>query len=148
MTLSITPAHLDRLILNPWFGTLTRNAFDILLDQIDDWSNRAIVYFDIDGLKQANDRWGKAGSSKRIADALAWRAGDIGCWFSGDEFAAIVPVADALEFAQRIQSELRLQEMSATIVILSSPGGREAIDRAETLVSECKTRARNTIYVA
>lgn len=141
----IDPSIIARLSTNVWFGCLTRQALDLALEATD-LTGKAIVYFDIDRLKAANERWGKAESSRRIREALACRAEDVilGNWFSGDEFAAIVPTTDALGFARRIQAELQAREMSATFLVWT----RRDMDAAEIGLAAIKDRGiRAAIYV-
>lgn len=142
--MNISAQHLDRLVYNRWFGCLTRNAFEIQLEQID-WRGKAIVYFDIDNLKLANDSWGKEESSRKIAESIAFRRTDIGQWFSGDEFAAVVSLDDAVGFAKRIQKELTARDMSATFLIAT---GIRDVDHAERVLSKMKTNVgKARIYI-
>lgn len=113
------PDILHRLAISPVFGVPTRSALEVALLDFD-LTGLALVYFDIDQLKQANELWGKVVSSRKIATALHARATDllIGQWFSGDEFLALVPIQDATAYAEVLLASFKAQSMSATIVII------------------------------
>lgn len=143
LTSQPTPALIEQLAVSPSFGCLTRPAFELSLACVDS-SDMAVIYFDIDWMKQANDRYTKEGVNDRIRAAIAFRRDDIGQWFSGDEFVAFLSLEDALGFAQRVQAQLHEQGLSATILIQTSS---RDIDQAERTLSACKARGRNRIYV-
>lgn len=113
---------ITRLSYNRGFGCLTRQALDILLEEMP-LEGLAIVYWDIDGLKQKNDPelggWGKEESNRRINDSIQARGTDCvaGQVHSGDEFIAFPPAEDAVSMAQRILERLWQNEMSATFYI-------------------------------
>lgn len=119
-------AKVARLERSIWFGCLTRNGLDEVLQTLD-VSGLALVYFDIDNLTLCNDRWGKPESSRRVAWALQMREADvtIGQWFSGDEFISLVPAVDAYGYTQRLLSRLKAQSMSATFVIVALDQGSD-----------------------
>lgn len=130
-------AENNALRTNPWFGVLTRNAFDQYLRSVE-WTHKAIIYLDVDGLKQANNKWGKEESSRRIRAALSVRSNDIGTWFSGDEFALVVDIHDALGVALRLRDAFHAQNMSATFLIATGGTGPRDIDTAEKMLSMLK----------
>jgi len=119
--------RVSELSVSPWFGCLTRNALDVAIRAIDT-ADLWVCFFDIDRLKQANERWGKLTTSNKIAASIKPRSSDllaeyhlpiVGQWFSGDEFVAILPEADVLGYAQRVQKALHSEELSATFVLVS-----------------------------
>ncbi|SEH10323.1 GGDEF domain-containing protein [Thermoleophilum album] len=104
-------AHTD-----PLTGLLNRRGFDAVLDREVERSRRSgrplsVVFGDVDGLKGLNDAAGHdAGDAALVAIARAiWhlkRRIDVGARFGGDEFALVLPEADAagaLVVAERIR---------------------------------------------
>lgn len=89
-----------------------------MLQEID-LSGMSFVYFDLDGMKQANTQYGKAEVNRKIKSAMHFRESDIvvGQVFSGDEFVALVPIQDAYGFARRLQDSLTEHKLSATILV-------------------------------
>ena len=143
----ITPDIIARLSVNRWFGCLTRNALDLALETTDR-AGKAVVYFDIDRLKAANSTYGKEEVSRRIREVFAQMRHDdiiLGNWFSGDEFVAIVPMADAIGFAKRMQASLRQQALSATFLVWT----HQDMDAAERLLTVIKDTwgIRDAIFV-
>lgn len=113
-----------RLSINETFGCLTRQALDVLLEELA-LDGLAAVFWDIDQLKEANTRWGKAESSRRIKEAIQARVTDCvaGQVWSGDEFIAFLQPVDAVDMAYRILGRLQDLGMSATFcVMLPQPG--------------------------
>ncbi len=113
---------LRKALTSPWFDCWNRNALDLLIESEQIPANYALVLLDVDKLKQANELYGKEGSSLRIRRSLAREKDKIYCVFSGDEMAAFVPYSDAVGFAQRLQSELHSNGLSATFVISDCEG--------------------------
>ena len=145
MNIALTQANLDQALRNPWFGIYNRCALDIALAQGLIPVGFAKVYFDIDGLKQANDRWGKVESSRRIKHALCRTTDYTFSAFSGDEILTFCPTHDAVGYAHRIQSDLCSMGLSATFAI--SLGGHTP-DELEEEVSRAKDLGhRGTITV-
>jgi len=145
------------------FGCYTRKALTIDILPSFDARGFAISYFDIDGLTQLNEAFGKAERkytdvpcvNERIFTAFAaMRTADvlIGQWFSGDEFVALVPAADALGFTQRLQAALRAQGVTATFVLQvydHSIALRAAIDLADNETSRYKAAGlRDRIHIS
>jgi predicted signal transduction protein with EAL and GGDEF domain len=126
-----------RLEVSRWFGCLNRNGLDEAIAGMD-FNGLALVYADVDDLKTANEKWGKAQSSARIAQAIKMRGSDIvfGQWFSGDEFAAFVPVDHAYAFALRLQQNFKKVGMGVSICI--APITENA--SIEALADQCDER--------
>lgn len=117
-TLAALQEKCQRLAISRHFDCLNRNGLDELLYDLD-CAGLALVYADVDDLKAANLKWGKLNSSARIAQAIKMRNTDIvlGQWFSGDEFAAFVPIDDAYAFALHWQSNFKAVDMGISICI-------------------------------
>lgn len=133
---------------NVKFGCLTRQGLEVAL-MYTDLTGRVCVYWDVDGMKAANDRWGKSGSNVRVKAALHVRASDMlaGQVFSGDEFAAFPLAEEALEMAQRLLEAFHQQEMSGTFVIVPlHPDGPDAtLTYADEMCAATKAGQRNRI---
>lgn len=118
----------NRMLSSNHLGCLTRPALDIMLDDMSDRvydtsSQLVFVGWDIDGMKQANAQWGETGVNDRLLKAYnSIRSTDlsmsIGTVWSGDEYMAIVDSYDAIGMAQRVQSALHDNGLSATFVII------------------------------
>lgn len=107
---------IDRISTNRWIGIMTREAFEVKLEE-SDLTNKALVYWDVDGLKKCNDEYGKVASSMRMRTTVERQADLIGMVFSGDEQLAVIDANDALEFAERIQSRYKENGLDATFVV-------------------------------
>ena len=149
-------AKIHRLSISLWFGVLTRQGLDEALADLD-VTGLYLVFFDIDRLKQANDRYGKVKSSAYIKASIQPRANDIlgekeriiGQWFSGDEFVGIFTESEVLGYAQRVQRTLHQYQMSATFIILPAThrvNVLRTIDYADAVCQMLKARGvRNRI---
>jgi len=144
-TLETLHAKCQRLSVSNWFGCLNRNGLDEAIAELE-FDGLCLVFADVDNLKQANERWGKVSSSARIAQAIKMREVDIvfGQWFSGDEFAAFVPVETAYEFAMHWQSNFKAVDMSISICIAPIPPGVTI----ESLANQCDERLTNVKQLA
>jgi diguanylate cyclase (GGDEF)-like protein len=88
----------------------------------------ALVFFDLDGLKQINDQYGHMAGNEalcRLAECIrsTCREIDTPARFGGDEFAIVLPEADeveALGVAQRVRA--RLGEDATTPTLSTSVG--------------------------
>lgn len=125
------------------FGCLSRQGLNLATRDLD-LTPLAVVYWDVDRLKRANERWGKPVTSDKIAQSLAaHRSTDCitiaGQAFSGDEFCAFPLWEEAEAFAIRIQHVLHLEEMSATFAIFAPVGtAQECMAQGEKLCSSAK----------
>ncbi len=125
-------AIIARRSMSSAFGCLTRSAVEDELTSRD-LAGMALVYFDVDNMKTHNAVRGKTGVNLAIAYAIKTRGDDIiiGQWFSGDEFIALVPVDDALGYAQRVQARFADANMSATFVIKTIPDDANVLELAQ-----------------
>jgi diguanylate cyclase (GGDEF)-like protein len=126
----------------------------------------ALLMFDLDGLKAANDRFGHEAGDRLIqavADALrnVIRAADVPARYAGDEFVVLLPETDltgALHVAEKIRADLaRLAvphngsfiRTTASIGLVTYPeDGRtwsELIRSADVAMYEAKRRGRDQI---
>jgi GGDEF domain-containing protein len=130
---------------SPVFGCYSRAGIEDVLAGAD-LSDRAVVYFDIDNMKQANEQHGKTGVNLKIRAALGGvRETDIviGQWFSGDEFIALVTLADAFGFVTHLRAAFIREGLGATFAVLSIADGIEAAtERADQLITASKVAGR------
>ena len=99
------------------------------------------MFFDLDGLKTINDRYGHLVGSRalcRVADALrsSSRAIDTPARYGGDEFALILPETDepeALRVAQRSAAQLAADTehppLTASVGLAVFPRDGDSVER-------------------
>ena len=126
----------------------------------------ALLMFDLDGLKAANDRFGHASGDsllRAVADALggAIRATDIAARWGGDEFVLLLPETDltgAMLVADKVRIDIgRLAlpndglviRTSASIGLVTYPedgkSSTELMRRADLAMYEAKRRGRDQV---
>lgn len=151
-TLAEQQRLINRLSVNDEFGCFYREALYIHLERMS-LKGLAVVFFDIDQMKEANTRWGKPSVNRRIKASINARATDCvtGQTYSGDEFAAFPPEEDAVAMARRIQKGFWDHGLTATFVVatpLPNETALQLLERADNLCKELKDRGqRNSIHV-
>jgi diguanylate cyclase (GGDEF)-like protein/PAS domain S-box-containing protein len=131
-------------------------------------SQIALLYLDIDGFKQINDRFGHAAGDALLKDFAARlragvRASDTVARFGGDEFVVLLDelkeAAHALRVADKLLADcrqpLRIEgcEVIATASLGVAYGGQDAdaealLRRADAALYEAKRAGRNAYRVA
>lgn len=131
------------LLLDPTYGCYSRSGLE------QRWHARqpdhdTLVFFDLDGLHDANERLGYHEVDRRIAAALKVDRTTIilGRYYSGDELVLLCSAADAPGLAQRIRAQLAVHGLSATFGItpITTPDLTSAVEPAATLVQAAKAR--------
>ncbi|MGB3613089.1 MAG: diguanylate cyclase [Elainellaceae cyanobacterium] len=133
------------------YGCLTRSGLEANPPKAG-----SILFFDVDGMHDANERWGYEAVDSRIRAAIAQFRQSRGSsivarWYSGDEVLAVVPQKDAVGAAERMLQVFREQELGVTIGVCDISVGdwREAVRVASGLVQDAKRRGnRGQIYFA
>ena len=130
------PGEVDKLT-----GLVNNNVLERVLRRKTDKSS-AVVFIDLDGLKDANDNEGHAAGDdllKRAATALkkVVREGDVAARKGGDEYVAILPgfgEEEAINWVERVRSALTEARVRASIgFAIWGPGqdGAEALAQAD-----------------
>lgn len=140
-------------------GLGNRRAFDdqIYLQVHTDAEPGALLMIDVDDFKRVNDTHGHhAGDDalRLIGEAIgdSIRPQDFAARVGGDEFAAILPVADlasALEVAQRVRRTIAADAaLSVTVsigVVALARDARAAMLAADQALYDAKSRGRNQV---
>lgn len=124
----------------------------------------SLVLFNIDDLKQVNDRYGQPMGDRALAEVAkiitsSVRVTDIVGRFGGDEFMLILPACEApnaLTVAEQIRESIELNIFEDELRITTSGGIHQfngesvdqCIDAAEKLVQLAKQNGQNRIEVA
>lgn len=126
------------LLTDPIYGCLTRQGIERR------WrGNQHVLFFDIDGMHQANTTLGYEAVNRRIRSALrVCRAGEAaaGRWFSGDEIVVLAPSDRACaQIRQRLIAALANEDMAATFAIAAPHGSlAETVALAASIVQQKK----------
>ena len=120
-----------------------------------------LVYLDIDGFKQLNDRWGHAEGDRALRSLAAWlrgavRATDLPSRLSGDEFAVLVEGDRAEDAVKRLTERLRADELPhapgdgsrlavsiGSVIADGSETEEDLLRRADLAMYEDKRRLRS-----
>ena len=128
----------------------------------------SLLFVDLDGLKDINDRYGHRAGSEALRGLAAiiraeLRESDTGARWGGDEFTIIAPKttkAAAVLFAERIRSRIAQHDaewpMTASIGIATVDWSEDGSDRdahtlmrdADAAMYEAKRRGKNTVAAA
>jgi diguanylate cyclase (GGDEF)-like protein len=142
-------------------GLRNRRGFLVLADQALRMARRtqakcALVFIDLDGLKQVNDTRGHAAGDAMIVDAAGvlnhvFRESDVVGRVGGDEFAifALLDEGDgATTISHRLQAAIDQFNAQATLSMrLAMSAGIEELPRkSETRLDELLTRADRAMY--
>lgn len=129
--------------IDPLTGALNRKAFFEVIENERDQEGVALVVFaDLDGLKQLNDRLGHEAGDQALQDFAnrvreAVREGDIFARLGGDEFVLYLRVRDAAAaglVAQRLERHLNggaakgVIRLTCSLGALVLPAGSKSID--------------------
>jgi len=151
-TLQATAEH------DPLTGLPNRAVFNAALERAcDAGAEVAVIFVDLDGFKQINDRLGhQAGDDVliRVADVLRHCVrldrGDLPCRFAGDEFVVLIRDRDAARIAPRVADRLvalvrqvhsgdgRSVRVSVGVASGTAPTPREVVDAADEAMYEAK----------
>jgi GGDEF domain-containing protein len=122
----------------PVFGCLTRQGIERRRRKV----GNAVVFADIDKMKEANSLWGYEETNRRIAAAIADLRGDLvmGRWFSGDEFVISCNGQDGDALCQRIQDVFAAQGLSITCAWALSTAAplQQQVDALSKIVAQAK----------
>jgi GGDEF domain-containing protein len=128
---------IEKLSTDPSYGIVTRSALELELPTVSDRA-RFLIFLDIDGLHDLNERIGHDESNARIRRALHVRAGDVlirGKWYSGDEIVFILPACDPEGFLSRLQEGFAAEGLSFTGAAVEYTGKLNSdVDRAKDIV--------------
>lgn len=110
----------------------------------------AVVVVDIDGMHDANTRYGHAGVDRRVTRVMcAVRTDDTlaGRWQQGDELVIFCHQDDAIGLARRLLAEFRADDMSATAAVVFEPThAGVALGQAQIEVAK-RANQRGRVYV-
>ena len=146
------------LAWNDEYGCYTRPGFRKMIWPTIAEDARWIIYFDIDGMGELNDKFTHAGVNDMIKKSLGMRSSDYltGQRYSGDEFFVVVTdepgrsKTDPIELAQRLRHSLVKNGLAATFAIAPVVSGdlMTNVEPAVQLVEQAKKRnERGTIFI-
>lgn len=138
--------QIEFLRVNTSFGCLTRQALqlDIMFGVLSS-ERLSIVYWDLDGLKNANETMGEEIVNLKVRQSLNRWTDRVYSWFSGDEFVAFIRDSDAAGFARRLQVELRSHGLRATFCIVDN-NSPVPEDQIKVAVSRVKAMKKTSSY--
>jgi GGDEF domain-containing protein len=150
----LTDKILQQYRIDHAYGCYTRNCLEMEIWPAIAKRVRFVAFCDVDQMHQANELYGYTGVDRRIKRALnTGRESDIAVarWYSGDELVFLVldgpRMGDPVQFAQRIQTRLRREGLSATFGIVEVRPSeirkpQIVVQRAAKLVQAAKQAGR------
>ncbi len=144
---------------DPLTGLDDRTVFATHLEQAVAAAQRgraaALLYFDIDGLKQVNDTRGHAEGDRilvEFADALrsAVRAEDVVARLGGDEFGVLMRNVDAARIstlARAVHERLRAPACVGVAIIDGGASSADVLARADAACYEAKAKGGNAVQL-
>jgi GGDEF domain-containing protein len=132
------------------FEILSRHGLETAWAKIvgaDSWPAYDLVFFDLDGLKQLNERIGYVGANNLIRQSFAKMRGTeyLGRWYSGDEFVGIFPASQSKRILQRLIESFAEHNLSfaASLGQCLSPDLAINVQRQSDRVQAQKSAANN-----
>ncbi len=130
----------QNLMKCPIFGCLTRQGIERRRRQV----GNALVFADIDKMKEANAMWGYEETNRRISAAIANLRDDLvmGRWFSGDEFVISCNSQDGDALCDRIRGVFAAEGLSITCAwgLSTAAPLQEQVDALSKIVAEAKAQ--------
>ena len=152
-----------RALHDPLTGAANRNLLDENLGhELRDLPRRGgslvLIYVDLDGFKQVNDRYGHAEGDRILRDvarrlAVSVRGGDTVARIGGDEFAVLCPAVmdefEAIRLGDRIVTAIRRPfDLLDTLEVALTASVGIALTNTTTTVAELVRAADDAMYRA
>lgn len=153
-------------------GTISRQVFQVTFDHLLAQSRRqqspiSLILFDIDHIKEVNDRFGHGVGDmalRRVAQQLQAmvRTSDVVCRWGGEEFVVLLPECDglaAVALAEKVRDAIAAMTMDVNgdaLVVTVSAGVAEyqeenaisVLNRADKALYRAKAAGRNRVVLA
>lgn len=120
------------------FQVLNKNGLMALHSDIED--GKDLIFIDLCNVHSANHKFTMAGYDELVNNALVdFRHSDIWAKIGGDEFVVILNSGNVVDFIDRLNAAMRLNNVYAVFAAVKTHGGlKNSIDAADMLVSEVK----------
>ncbi len=107
---------IKKLSIDTSFGILTRQAFELIeFDKIKD-KITGIIFGDIDGMHELNEKFGYQEVDRRIREALKISGKFVAArWYSGDEIVWVLLEGDAYRVSDWIKTHFKNEELGITV---------------------------------
>jgi GGDEF domain-containing protein len=138
----------------PTYGILTRQGLDRSWLKLERrFQHLAVIFFDVDHMHKANEKYGYEEVDRRIRQSLNQSRSTerVGRWYSGDEIVIICPIAESEVAARRIAAAFAENGLSVTMAIApcTSADLELNVKTAADLVQEAKRMGdRGSIFQA